>query len=109
MIHKYTLSCIPGRMGKTDRHYLRLGEWLQPRGELVLAHGIMTELEYQFIVTNEYVRLYAYWGNNWIGIYNRSGSARWLMETDGSNSIGLLRRTQNNVFEGYVHFEYIGG
>lgn len=105
MNHKYTLSCLPGRMLKTSSHFLRLDEWCNPPGEIILTHGIMSEDEYQTIKANHGAYIYTCYHLNWVGIYS------WHIQRKGMSpargSIGFLRYVGYNMYVGNVHLNNI--
>jgi len=105
MNYKYTLSCLPGRMGKPDLHFLRMGAWLHPSGEIILAHGLMTHIEYNRIKEEGMIRLYDKPGQHWIGIYNTSGSFRWFRERKDGDEVGFLIPLTYNVYVGTINYK----
>lgn len=105
MNYKYTLSCKPGKMCSPGLHYLRIGSWDYPEGEIILTHGYMSESEYRDIVSYGGCYLYTCEHLNWVGIY------RWHIQRKDSDkshgAIGFLRYIGYNKYCGHVHLNDI--
>ena len=99
MNHKYTLCCIPGRLFRPGMHFFILDDWITDPSLLILSHGIMSEQEYNSVLSQNRIIIYQCIGCSWIGIYPMHESKKYK----DTQFAGYLHRTKSNVWKGVIH------
>lgn len=102
MIHKFTLCCNKGYLFRTGKHFLIFDRWLLPpagTSVLILAHGIMSENEYQQFIRQRLIPVYQSVSHSWIGLYPAHESRKF----EGSQLAGYLKRETNTEWGGYLN------
>ena len=102
MNHKFTLCCNKGRLFKPSTHFLILDRWLVPPENtsiLILAHGIMSEQEYNTINQSVTVPIYQSVTGAWIGIYASHRSKKFV----DVQLVGELKRFSRVMFGGVIN------
>lgn len=106
MNHKYTLACNKCNLfGIPKRHFLIIDRWVIPQYKpnwddtLILTHGILSEMEYRQIISQDRIMIFQNVSLHWIGLYSYHESKRY----QDDQYIGDLVRFNEVMWMGCLH------
>lgn len=100
---KYTYYCKPGRFLSPGAHFLYIGDWIRPKGCIVLQHGNLSYLEHKKISEQGFIRIFENRGADYTyieTIVDRPDLQRYRDRV--RRKVGLLTRKSYNLYTGHV-------
>ena len=93
----------------SDTHYLLMGDWYPySKGYVILHHGILSEMEYKQIQSQQLVNIYQDVRNKCVSViapYDDKYLARHPDLKSLTGYIGYLHRNNDHMFSGKLHIK----
>ena len=100
---KFTYFCESGRNLSPRTHFLYIGEWIRPKGFIILQHGNISYLEYKKLTGQGFVRIFENRGADYTyieTIMNRPDLQEY--RDNQRRRVGVLTLKRYNLYAGRV-------